>query len=138
MASRHSLLANIGRTIMVSSVRIDGSLAARRYLTLAFQSHARRDEVGAESPFTVDVEVDEQTLAPTVDGARSIDEIDGWLRSQRSVVSVRLADYVLESNPVQRELFVEFRLQDGSTLTKIVNIFDLGQGKFQLHELRDR
>lgn len=94
--------------------------------------------MGAESPFTVDVEVVEQTLAPTVDGARSIDEIDGWLRSQRSVVSVRLADYVLESNPVQRELFVEFRLQDGSTLTKIVNIFDLGQGKFQFHELRDR
>jgi hypothetical protein len=91
----------------------------------------------AESLLTVDFGILEQALAATINSARSLEEIEAWLNSQRCVMAVRLAEYALKSNPVQRELFVEFRLQDGSTLTKIVNVFDLGRGKFRFHEVRD-
>ena len=92
----------------------------------------------AESPSTVDFEVLEKTLSTAIDSARSLDEIEVWLKSQQCIKSVQLADYLLKSNPPQRDFIVVFSLQDKSTLTKIVNIFDLGNGKFRFHELRDQ
>lgn len=92
----------------------------------------------AESPSTVDFEVLEKALSTAIDSARSLDEIEAWLKSQQCVTSVWLANYVLKSNPPQRDFIVAFRLQNGSTLTKIVNIFVLGNGKFRFHELRDQ
>ncbi len=35
-------------------------------------------------------------------------------------------DYLMKSNPPQREFLVEFRMQDDSNIKKIINIFDLG------------
>ena len=87
---------------------------------------------------TVDFEVLEKTLSTVIDSAHSLDEIEAWLKSQQCVKSVQLADYLLKSNPPQRDFIVAFSLQDGSTLTKIVNIFDLGNGKFRFHELHDQ
>ena len=92
----------------------------------------------AESRSTVDFEVLEETLATAIDSARSLDEIEAWLKSQQCVKSVQLADYVLKSNPPQRDFIVEFSMQDELTVTKIVNIFDLGNQQFRFHNLRDQ
>jgi hypothetical protein len=86
---------------------------------------------------TVDFEAFEKTLATVIDSARSLDEIETWLKSQQGVKSVQLAGYLLKSNPPQRDFIMEFRMEDGSTLKKIVNIFDLGNQQFQFHKLRD-
>lgn len=86
----------------------------------------------------IDFEVFEKTLGAAIGGARSLDEINAWLGSQLGVNSVQLADYLLKSNPPQRDFIVEFTLQDGSTVTKVVNIFDLGDQQFRFRELRDR
>jgi hypothetical protein len=91
----------------------------------------------AESLSTGDFETFQKTLAAAVDSARSLDEIEAWLKSQQGVKSVQLADYLLKSNPPQRDFIVEFRMQDGSTVKKIVNIFDLGNQQFRFHKLRD-
>jgi hypothetical protein len=91
----------------------------------------------AESCSTVDFEVLEKTLADAIGSARSLDEIEAWLKLQQCVKSVQLAGYLLKSNPPQRDFIVEFSMQDGSTVTKIVNIFDLGNQRFQFHGLRD-
>ena len=102
------------------------------------QSIARRNDMCAESLSTVDFEVLEKMLSTAIDSARSLDEIEAWLKSQQFVKSVQLADYLLKSNPPQRDFIAAFSLQDGLTLIKIVNIFDLGNGKFRFHELRDQ
>ena len=90
-----------------------------------------------ESRSTVDFEALEKTLAIVIDSARSLDEIEAWLKSQQGVKSVQLAGYLLKSNPPQRDFILEFRMEDGSTVKKIVNIFDLGNQQFQFHKLRD-
>jgi len=87
---------------------------------------------------TVDFEALEKTLATVINSARSLAEIEAWLKSQQCVKSVQLGDYLLKSNPPQRDFIVEFRMQDGSTVKKIVNIFDLGNQRFQFHNLRDQ
>lgn len=87
---------------------------------------------------TVDFQVFEKKLASAIDSARSLDEIEAWLKSQQGVKSVQLADYLMKSNPPQREFLVEFNMQDGSKVKKIINIFDLGNQQFEFHELRDQ
>ena len=76
-------------------------------------------------------------LTAVIERARSVHEIEAWLRSRECVRSVGLTDYLLKSNPPQRELIVEFNTRDGAVVTKIINIFDLGDGQFQFHGLRD-
>ena len=91
----------------------------------------------SESLSTVDLEAFQETLAATIASARSLDEIEAWLKSQQRVKSVQLAGYLLKSNPPQRDFIVEFETVDGSTVKKIVNIFDLGNQQFRFHKLRD-
>jgi len=91
----------------------------------------------AESLSTLDFVALEKTLATAIDSAQSLHEIEAWLKSLRCVKSVQLADYLLKSNPPQRDFVMEFRMEDGSTVKKIVNIFDLGNQQFRFHKLRD-
>ena len=90
-----------------------------------------------ESLSTVDFEALEKTLATVINSARSLDEIKVGLKSLPGAKSVQLAGYLLKSNPPQRDFIMEFRIEDGSTVKKIVNIFDLGDQRFQFHKLRD-
>ena len=91
-----------------------------------------------ESLPIVDFEALEKNLAAAISSARSLDEIEAGLKSQPGVISVQLADYLLKSNPPQRDFIVEFRTANNSTTKKIVNIFDLGNQQFQFHKLRDQ
>ena len=86
---------------------------------------------------SMDIDVRKKELAAAIDNAGSLSEIENWLRQQPDVTSVELAEYLLKSNPPQREFIVKFKLQDGSAITKIVNFFDLGDGRFQFNALRD-
>ncbi len=80
----------------------------------------------------------EKELAAAVENAGSLNKLELWLKSQHNVKSVKQADYLLKSYPPQREFIVEFTMPDNSTVTKIVNIFDLGNGKFQFNEIRNQ
>ena len=92
----------------------------------------------AESFSTVEINAFEKALTTVIISAQSLDEIEAWLKSQQCVKSVQLASYLLKSNPPQRDFIVEFRMQDGSTVKKIVNIFDLGNQQFRFHKLRNQ
>jgi hypothetical protein len=87
---------------------------------------------------TFEFQVFEKKAVSAIESAESLDEIEAWLRAQQGVKSVQLADYLLKSYPPQREFIVEFNMQDGSTVRKIINIFDLGNQQFEFHELRDQ
>lgn len=91
-----------------------------------------------ESSSSINTEVLGKKFAAAIESAGSLYEIEAWFRSQECVKSVELTQYLLKSNPPQRELIVEFNTRDGSAVTKIVNIFDLGNGQFRFHELRDQ
>jgi hypothetical protein len=90
-----------------------------------------------ESSIDIDLKVFRDNLTAVIESARSLDDIESWLRSQQRVKSVQLADYLLKSNPPQRDFIVEFDVVDGPTVKKIVNIFDLGNQQFRFHKLRD-
>ncbi len=92
----------------------------------------------AESLSTGDFDALQKTLAAVIVSARSLDEIEAWLTSQQCVKSVQLENYLLKSNPPQRDFTVEFRMENGSTVKKIINIFDLGNQQFRFHKLRDQ
>ncbi len=77
-------------------------------------------------------------MAAVVADAHSLDEIKAWLTSQPFVVSVELKDYLLKSNPPQRDFVVEFRTEAGSTVKSVVNVFDLGNHQFRFNKLRDQ
>lgn len=93
--------------------------------------------MSSESPFA-DFAAFEKALATMINSARSLDESEAWLKSQQGVKSVQLTDYFLKSNPPQRDIVVEFEMVDGPAVKKIVNIFDLGNQKFQFHKLRNQ
>jgi hypothetical protein len=95
------------------------------------------DVMGAESSSSLDIEVLEKKIAAAIENAGSLREIEAWFRSQQYVKSMELTEYLLKSNPPQRDFIVEFGVGDGPTVKKIVNIFDLGNGQFRFHKLRD-
>ena len=76
-------------------------------------------------------------LADIVQRMGSLEELEDWLRSQHCVESVRTADYLIKTEPPQKELLVTFKMDDSSTVTKVVDIIlyrdqTLGLGK--VHE----
>jgi hypothetical protein len=90
-----------------------------------------------ESVSSGGLEALKESLATAIGSARSLNEIEAWLKSQPGVQSVELTDYLLKSNPPQRDFIVSFKRADGSMVKKIVNVFDSGNRQFQFHKLRD-
>jgi hypothetical protein len=89
----------------------------------------------AEAFLSVDINTFEKDLISVISNAQSLDEIEVWLKSQQCVKSLKLEGYLLKSNPPQRDFVVDFKMQDGSIVSKIVNIYDLGNRKFQFHKI---
>jgi hypothetical protein len=58
------------------------------------QSTTWSNNMCGESISTVDFETFEKTLSFVIDSARSLDEIEVWLKSQQGVKSVQIADYL--------------------------------------------
>lgn len=98
----------------------------------------RQIEVSYMSCTAADFQDFEKKIASVVDSASSLEGIDAWLKSQKCIKSVQLANYLLKSNPPQRDFIVEFNIENGSTVKKIVNVFDLGNSHFKFHMLRDQ
>jgi hypothetical protein len=80
----------------------------------------------------------ERALPSVANNAHSLDEIEAWIRAHRCVKRVALADYLLKSNPPQRDLIIECGTKDGTVIKKILNIYVLSDQKFQFNSLRDQ
>jgi hypothetical protein len=78
-----------------------------------------------------------KALPGVAGNARSLDEIATWLRAQPGVESVELSDYLLKSNPPQRDFIVACRVKGGSTVRKVLNVYVLGGDKFRFNCVRD-
>jgi hypothetical protein len=78
-----------------------------------------------------------KALAGVAGAAHSLDEIAAWIRAQPGVKNVELADYLLKSNPPQRDFLVECTRKDGSTERKVLNVYVLSGDRFQFNCVRD-
>lgn len=78
-----------------------------------------------------------EALAEHVERMGSLEELEEWLRSQPCVQSVEVADYVIKTRPPQKELFTTFKMDDSSTVTRVLDIIlypDERLGLAGLHE----
>lgn len=80
----------------------------------------------------------ERALPDVANRAHSLAEIEAWIKAQPCVRSVEIADYLLKSNPPQRDFIIECADEEGATVRKILNVFVLGGQKFQFNGVRDR
>lgn len=63
-----------------------------------------------------------KSLANVMQQTKSLEELENWLRSQRFVKSVRLSNYIIKTEPPQKELLVVFKMDDGSSITKVIDV----------------
>lgn len=79
----------------------------------------------------------ERILPSVIDQVTTTEQLDTWLKSQECVQSVKQRDYLIKTNPPQREFVVKFRNSDGSTITKVIKIFVLETGRFRFNNLKN-
>jgi hypothetical protein len=86
---------------------------------------------------TGDFDKIERTLSDVIARISSLEEFEAWLKSQAYVESVRLEDYLLKTNPPQREFIVEFKTDESTIIAKAIAISVLPNQKFKFRTLRD-
>jgi hypothetical protein len=79
----------------------------------------------------------EKNLPVIVAQVSSLEELDTWLKSQECIQSVRLENFLIKTNPPQREFIVEFKSKNGSTITKAIDIFVLGDERLRFNSVRN-
>lgn len=78
-----------------------------------------------------------ETLGETVKQSRSFEELETFFKSQHYVKSVKATDYLIKTNPPKKELQVTFKLNNGSSITKMIDITlypDKSIGLASIHE----
>jgi len=81
----------------------------------------------------------ELTLTQFIRKISSLEELKIWLESQKCVKDVELiADGrpIIKTDPPQAEVKVEFIMNDGSTLTKVLDLF-VENNKFEYNRMHD-
>ena len=79
-----------------------------------------------------------RTVDAAVATAASLDDVVLAIAAVSGVVSVRVADYLLKSHPPRRDVHVDVRSGPGTTAGLVVQITELGDRRFALHEVRAR
>jgi hypothetical protein len=69
-----------------------------------------------------ELEVIIKTLDNVLRRASSLEDFESWLRSQPGVMSVGTADWLIKTEPPQKEVSVVFKMDDGSTFTSVIDV----------------
>lgn len=78
-----------------------------------------------------------ETLSKVVEKVSSLEEFETWLKSQEYIQSVSLQNFLIKTNPPQKEFIVEFKINDGSTRAKAIDIFVLENGRFRFSRFHE-
>lgn len=78
-----------------------------------------------------------EALVDVIRGIGSPEEFEGWLKSQPCVKAVRTGDYLIKTEPPRMELSVIFNMDDGSTITKAIDIILYRDGTLGLGEVHE-
>lgn len=79
----------------------------------------------------------EKALPGMASKAHSLDEIEASIKAHPCVKRVELADYLMKSNPPQRDFVVECETTDGLVVKKVVNVSVLSDQEFEFNGVRD-
>ena len=52
----------------------------------------------------------------------SLEEIEKWFKSQPCVILVSTADYLIKTAPPRKEISVTFKMDNDSTVTKVIDV----------------
>jgi hypothetical protein len=63
-----------------------------------------------------------KTLGDFLPRFRSWENLESWLKSQPGVVSVSTAAHLVKTEPPRKEVSVTFKIDDGSTVTKVIDV----------------
>jgi hypothetical protein len=80
----------------------------------------------------------ERALPGVANAAHSLEEIAASIRAYPCVRDVQLADYLLKSNPPQRDFIIECETGDGLVVKRILNVTVRGDRDFEFNGVRDR
>jgi hypothetical protein len=80
----------------------------------------------------------ERALPGLANSAHSLDEIEASIRAYSCVRSVQRSDYLMKSNPPQRDIVIECETGDGAVVRKILNVTVLDDREFRFNGVRDR
>ena len=69
-----------------------------------------------------DMEAFTNTLGDILRHIGSLEDLEIWLKSQPRVVLVRTAEYLVKTEPPQKEVSVTFEMDDGSPVTKVIDV----------------
>jgi hypothetical protein len=64
----------------------------------------------------------EAALTRAASQSDSVEAFAEWLRAQPAVEAVATAPHLVKTEPPQREITARFRLRDGSTVTRTIDI----------------
>lgn len=64
----------------------------------------------------------EAALARAASRSDSVEAFAAWLRAQPAVEAVAIAPHLVKTEPPQREIIARFRLHDGSSATRTIDI----------------
>lgn len=76
-----------------------------------------------------------ETLSSVVSRMGSFEELVAWFQAQPYVVSLHPSDYLVKTAPPRRELFVQFRMEDGSEVMRAIVIVLYPNGSFGLADV---
>jgi hypothetical protein len=88
-------------------------------------------------PADSDISDLEKALPGLARSAHSLEEIEASIKAHPCVKHVELGDYLMKSNPPQRDFFVECETEGGLVVKKIVNVTVLSDHDFEFNGVRD-
>ena len=77
-------------------------------------------------------------MPAVLENIRSLEEFERWLRSQRCVTSVETANYLVKTEPPAKEIIIAFKMRDGTTVTKIIDVIMQSNDRFRVGGFHDR
>lgn len=69
-----------------------------------------------------DLETFTKTLGDILRRIGSLEDLESWLKSQPCVLFVGTADYLIKTEPPRKEVSVTFKMDDGSTVTNVIDV----------------
>ena len=69
-----------------------------------------------------ELEIFIKTLGDILRGIGSLENLEIWLKSQPFIVYVSTAEHLIKTEPPQKEVSTTFRISDGSTVTKTIDV----------------
>ncbi|HEY9753309.1 MAG TPA: hypothetical protein V6C46_10180 [Coleofasciculaceae cyanobacterium] len=76
-----------------------------------------------------------ETLPDVVHCLSSFEELVTWFQSQPCVASIDSPNYLIKTAPPRRELFAQFRMDDGSTVMRAIAVILYPDQTFDLADI---